>query len=221
MAVAANLLSVSLLLPSSVQMQISLILLTAIAEANLRPLMMVCELVPCSTCSLTSFSTSPAKTTTDVVPSPTSASWDRAMSVSILAAGWTMSRSYFYQIRPRFHSCRVVSSTFMTVAPSFVMVCLPLASTSRRSPPYGPNVLRIVSCTLRQACIFDKICPFPCEASVPSFRTIIVGVCPPKDMFQCCGPRVEEFAKWRFGDQVKSRMAECKISLAKLQCFMA
>ena len=30
--------------------------------------------------------------------------------------------------------------------------------------------------------MFDMICPFPCEESVPSLRTIIVGVCPPKDM---------------------------------------
>lgn len=34
--------------------------------------------------------------------------------------------------------------TFMTVAPSFVMVCLPLPSTSNKSPPYGPRVLLIV-----------------------------------------------------------------------------
>lgn len=49
--------------------------------------------MPCSTCSLTSLRISPARTTTEVVPSPTSASWDRAMSTRIRAAGWTMSRS--------------------------------------------------------------------------------------------------------------------------------
>ena len=30
--------------------------------------------------------------------------------------------------------------------------------------------------------MLDMICPFPWEESVPSFSTIIVGVCPPKDM---------------------------------------
>lgn len=35
--------------------------------------------------------------------------------------------------------------TFITVAPSFVIVCLPFASTSNKSPPYGPSVLRIVA----------------------------------------------------------------------------
>lgn len=117
MAVPASLASVSLWLASSVLTAISLTLLTAIWEALLRPLTMVCELTPCSTCSLTSFRISPASTTTDVVPSPTSASCDRAISTRILAAGWTMSRS------------------FMTVAPSFVIVCLPFSSTINRSPP--------------------------------------------------------------------------------------
>ena len=48
-AVPANLLNVSRLLPSLVLTAISLILLTAIDEARLRPLMIVCELIPCST----------------------------------------------------------------------------------------------------------------------------------------------------------------------------
>lgn len=137
MAVPANLLSVSLLLLSAVLTAISLILLTAIADALLRPLMIVCELTPCSTCSLISFKISPAKTTTDVVPSPTSASCERAMSVRIRAAGCTMSRSY-----PTSAFCECTATcpdcclpTFMTVAPSFVIVCLPFASTSSKSPP--------------------------------------------------------------------------------------
>lgn len=117
MAVPASLARVSLWLASSVLTAISLTLLTAIWEALLRPLMMVCELTPCSTCSLISLRISPARTTTDVVPSPTSASCERAMSTRILAAGWTMSRS------------------FMTVAPSFVIVCLQFSSTINRSPP--------------------------------------------------------------------------------------
>jgi hypothetical protein len=93
MAVAASFRNVSTLLPSAVLTEISFTLLTAITDARRNPLMMTCVLTPCSTNSLTSFKISPAKTTTEVVPSPTSASWDRAMSVRILAAGWTMSSS--------------------------------------------------------------------------------------------------------------------------------
>jgi hypothetical protein len=94
MAVPASLLSVSLLFASFVLIWISLILLTAIVDALLKPLIMICELTPASTCSLISFRISPARTTTEVVPSPTSASCDRAMSTRIRAAGWTMSRSF-------------------------------------------------------------------------------------------------------------------------------
>lgn len=116
-AVAASLLSVSRWFASSVLMAISLILLTAMVEAFRRPLTMICELTPCSTCSLISLRISPASTTTEVVPSPTSASCDLAMSTRMRAAGCTMSRS------------------FMTVAPSLVIVCLPFSSTIKRSPP--------------------------------------------------------------------------------------
>ena len=31
--------------------------------------------------------------------------------------------------------------------------------------------------------MLDIIWPLPCEASVPSLRTMMVGVCPPKDIF--------------------------------------
>lgn len=93
MAVAASFARVSLVFVSPVETEISLILFTAIADALLRPLLMSWELTPCSTCSFTSLRISPARTTTDVVPSPTSASWDRAMSTRMRAAGWTMSRS--------------------------------------------------------------------------------------------------------------------------------
>ena len=57
----------------------------------------------------------------------------------------------------------ILSLTFMTVAPSFVMVCLPFASTSSRSPPYGPKVLFMVDCTAKQALILEMTWPFPCD----------------------------------------------------------
>ncbi len=58
--------------------------------------------------------------------------------------------------------------TFITVAPSFVIVCLPLASTINRSPPYGPRVDLMVACTAVHAFIFEIIWPFPWEVSVPN-----------------------------------------------------
>ena len=58
--------------------------------------------------------------------------------------------------------------TFITVAPSLVMVCLPFSSTMSRSPPYGPRVDLMVACTARQALMLEMICPLPCEVSVPA-----------------------------------------------------
>jgi hypothetical protein len=60
--------------------------------------------------------------------------------VRMRAAGCTISKSYQTNVRIIFHCVRCMMSdnfkrTFITVAPSFVMVCRPLASTSRRSPP--------------------------------------------------------------------------------------
>jgi hypothetical protein len=159
-AVAASLLKVSVLFPSVVLTDISLTLFTAIAEALLRPLIIVCVLTPCSTCSFTSFKISPASTTTDVVPSPTSASCERAMSVNIRAAGWTISSNYqLCQQKGNVES--EPQPTFMTVAPSLVIVCLPFASTIKRSPPYGPSVLFMVDCTARHALMLEMTCPFP------------------------------------------------------------
>lgn len=104
-AVAANRRRVSTFLSSlpaasTISTAISLTLFTAIALALRRPLTMVCGLTPCSTRSRTSFRISPARTTTEVVPSPTSASWDRAMSVRMRAAGCTISNSYVKSQQP-------------------------------------------------------------------------------------------------------------------------
>lgn len=171
-AVAAKRLSVSTFFSwvsaeSSMSTAISLTLLTAIAPALRRPFMIVCELTPCSTRSRTSFKISPANTTTEVVPSPTSASWERAISVRMRAAGWTISKSYreqkdqHYSFARQFDAGEEAEPTFITVAPSFVIVCRPLASTSRRSPPYGPSVLLTVDCTATQALMLEIIWPFP------------------------------------------------------------
>jgi hypothetical protein len=57
----------------------------------------------------------------------------------------------------------LVIATFMTVAPSFVIVCLPFSSTISRSPPYGPSVPLIVDCTARHALMFEITWPRPCD----------------------------------------------------------
>ena len=51
-----------------------------------------------------------------------------------------MPLEYFSEYAAREGTGSVASHTFITVAPSFVIVCLPLASTRSKSPPYGPNV---------------------------------------------------------------------------------
>merc|ERR1719414_2226403 len=72
---------------------------------------------------------SAAKTTTEVVPSPTSSSWVRAISMSILAAGfWT------------------VISRKMAL-PSLVMTIPPIGSISILSMALGPRQVRIKSPT--------------------------------------------------------------------------
>ncbi|KAH3662790.1 hypothetical protein OGATHE_004366 [Ogataea polymorpha] len=106
---------------------------------------------------LLSFRNSAANKATEVVPSPTSASWDREISTKILAAGWTTSRS------------------LRMVAPSFEIVVRPLF-TIRISDPNGPRVAFKVSWIATHALIFEIIWPRPCEVSVPSFSTTMVGV---------------------------------------------
>lgn len=89
----------------------------------------------------------------------TSESWDLAMSTRILAAGWTMSRS------------------FMMVAPSLEMVVLPLSSWISLSIPLGPSVVRTVSATTVHALMLLTSCALPCDVSVPSFNRMIWGCC--------------------------------------------
>jgi len=170
-AVAASFCSVSLLSSVLILTAISLILFTANLLAVRRPLTIICELTPSSTNAFASFKISPARTTTDVVPSPTSASCDLAISVNIRAAGWTMSNSYVDLCVSRTAPLGAMERdklAFITVAPSFVIVCFPLASTNKRSPPYGPRVVLIVFWTAKQALMLEMICPRPWDWSVPT-----------------------------------------------------
>lgn len=120
---------------------------------------MICGLIPSSMYPLTSFRSCAAKRTTLVVPSPTSASWARAISTSVLAAGWMM------------------SNNFKIVAPSFVICASPRSDTMSLSIPRGPRVLERISAMERHAEMFDKSCGFPWEVSVPSRRRSTVGCC--------------------------------------------
>lgn len=88
-----------------------------------------CGWTPSSMNGFICFRISAAKTTTDVVPSPTSASWERAISTIVEAAGKTISKS------------------FRIVAPSLEIVVAPLLSTMSLSRPRGPKVVRILSAT--------------------------------------------------------------------------
>jgi hypothetical protein len=81
-------------------------------------------------------SISAASSTTLVVPSPTSASWDMEMSTRVLAAGWA------------------ISSSFMMVAPSLLMVTFRPSNTSL-SMPLGPSVLDTASATAQHALMLD------------------------------------------------------------------
>mmetsp|Transcript_31008 Transcript_31008/g.77568 ORF Transcript_31008/g.77568 Transcript_31008/m.77568 type:complete len:272 (-) Transcript_31008:65-880(-) len=132
------------------------ILATASAQAWRKARTIVCACTPSSTKGLASRSNSPASTTTEVVPSPTSASCERAMSTSVLAAGWTMSRS------------------FMSVAPSLEIVTTPSRRISL-SIPRGPSVVRRMSTTALIALMLEMSCALPCDESVPSRSSRIVG----------------------------------------------
>ena len=104
-----------------------------------------------------SLKNSPHNKTTVVVPSPTSASCDRAMSTKVFTAGWT------------------ISNNFMIVAPSLVIVVTPRLSTTNLSNPRGPKVVRMVSTMAMHALMFEINWPLPCEVSVPSFNKTICG----------------------------------------------
>ena len=102
-----------------------------------------------------SFNSSPARSTTEVVPSPTSSSYDCAMSTRVLAAGW------------------IISSISRIVAPSFVIV-MALFNLINLSIPLGPikiirsaqkifipRVVLIISTIASQALILLIIWAFP------------------------------------------------------------
>ena len=95
------------------------------AEASLNPAIIVMGWSFCWTSFSASRSNSPARTTTDVVPSPTSSSWTFDISISTFAAGLST-----YML-------------FRIVAPSFVTVTLCPRPTlwSILSIPFGPNVV--------------------------------------------------------------------------------
>ena len=130
---------------------------SALAHAERKALTITCGCTPSSMYGLHSRRNSPASSTTDVVPSPTSASCDIEIWTRVLPAGWT------------------IWSFFMRVAPSFEMVTLPWSSWISLSIPRGPRVVRTTSTTAWHALMLLMSCALPCEVSVPSLRRMIEG----------------------------------------------
>ncbi len=98
-----------------------------------------------------SLTSSPAITTTLVVPSPTSSSWALAISTINLAIGcWTS-----------------ISSSI--VAPSFVTVMSPRVSISILSIPLGPREVLTASAIALATMMFMCIASLPVVLVVPSF----------------------------------------------------
>lgn len=95
-------------------------------RAYLYPLIILFGATPSSTNVFASFSNSPANKTTEVVPSPTSSSWELAISTNTLAAGW------------------IISNSYKIVAPSFV-IYVNLFNLINLSIPLGPNVVQTIS----------------------------------------------------------------------------
>lgn len=92
--------------------------------------------IPFSNKVSAAFKRAPAKTTTEVVPSPASTSWAFEIYTSILAVGWTT--SIFWRI----------------VAPSLVIRVYPLPSLIILSIPLGPRLVLIQSATALAAWMF-------------------------------------------------------------------
>ena len=112
-------------------------------------------IVGCTSCSSSdsAFSSSaPARTTAEVVPSPTSLSVVFAISTNILAAGcWT-------------------SISLRIVAPSFVMVTSPSESTSILSIPLGPRLVCTISAMIFDAAMLFFWASRPLVSEPPSLR---------------------------------------------------
>jgi len=133
--------------PASAKMStaISLTILTASTLASRMLFITRRGCTPSSRNGLICLRNSAARSTTVVVPSPTSASCDREMSTRALAAGWTM------------------SSIFMMVAPSLEMVTPPEDDVlyMSLSMPLGPSVVRTTSATAMHALMFEMTCARP------------------------------------------------------------
>ena len=98
-------------------------------------------------------SNAPAKTTAEVVPSPTSLSVVLEISTNIFAAGcWT-------------------SISLRIVAPSFVIVTSPKESTNILSIPRGPKLVWTISATILAAAILFFWASLPLVSEPPSFSS--------------------------------------------------
>src|SRR5919106_1392388 len=102
----------------------------------------------------------PARTTVEVVPSPTSLSVALLISTIILAAG----------------CC--ISISLRIVAPSFVIVTSPMLFTSILSIPLGPRLVRTISAIVFAAVMLFLCAWLPFVSELPYLkRTIGIGCC--------------------------------------------
>src|SRR5437773_664019 len=122
---------------------------TASVAAIRYPFTMIVGWTSCSIRDSACLSSSPARTTALVVPSPTSSSWVLATSTSIFAVGCS------------------ISISLRIVTPSFVIVTSPRESTSILSMPFGPRVDLTASATARAAAMLLNTAPLPFSRSVP------------------------------------------------------
>ena len=127
---------------------------TALTAAILNPLVMTVGWTLALMSSSDCLSSSPARTTLVVVPSPHSVSWVLATSTTILAAGcWT-------------------SISFRMVTPSLVMTTSPMVLTSILSIPLGPRVDLTASATALAAEMLLNCASLSLLLSVPSLSTM-------------------------------------------------
>ncbi|KAH3683016.1 hypothetical protein WICPIJ_006020 [Wickerhamomyces pijperi] len=116
----------------------------ATLQASSKPLAILIGWIPLSISSKAWSNKAPARTTTPVVPSPISSSWDLDSSTNNLAI--SLSNSIWERM----------------VAPSLVMVMSPSGEIKILSRPLGPSEVLMMEATALAARIWDFLASTPC-----------------------------------------------------------
>mmetsp|Transcript_16168 Transcript_16168/g.39095 ORF Transcript_16168/g.39095 Transcript_16168/m.39095 type:complete len:243 (+) Transcript_16168:1121-1849(+) len=120
----------------STGLDISVRISSDFSAALKKPWVIFCGCSPFSRSFSAAVSRAPASTTTEVVPSPASISWDLDSSTNIFAVGW------------------LTDICFRMVAPSLVMMTPPFPSWIILSMPRGPREVRTAVATAFAATMF-------------------------------------------------------------------